>query len=66
MDAEGVAIDRARKLAKKLGHAAVIARRGKTAYGSIDAFDSWVPLGEGWTAIALVSVTGKVVAQAQE
>lgn len=63
---ERLAIDQAVELARTLGHAAVVARRGQSISAPLSAFDSWRPLEEGWVAIAFVSSTGKVVAKASE
>jgi hypothetical protein len=55
----------ARAMAKKLGHAAVVAVQHHRYSDEFKAYDSWVPHPDDWRAVAFVSHTGKVVASAQ-
>jgi hypothetical protein len=55
----------ARALAKKLGHAAVIASKGDRCYGNLAAFDSWAPLDRGWRVVEFVSSKGPIMAHAE-
>ena len=64
-EAEGSAITYAQAVARDLGHAAVIATRGRKGYERYEVFDSWKALDDGWTPALLVSSTGKVVACAE-
>ena len=66
LDAHVLAETKGARLARRLGHAVVLARNGNSVNATFDAFDSWKPLKDGWKVVAFVSSTGKVVACAEE
>jgi LDH2 family malate/lactate/ureidoglycolate dehydrogenase len=58
---EREAIELARELAHKIGHAAVVVRKGKHHAAQYRAGDSWQEVDHGWVVLCFVSSKGAVV-----